>query len=117
MREYNGILGSTCESGDEGRWWILVEDEKTGYDADVFIDAGDRLVIYNADGTVLFEDIIVLDKETGYMPYRLNPEDGQPFALGGPIHWTQKGWQPDDWAKLFIREPNEPKLRAKLIKP
>lgn len=117
MREYNGVLGSHNEHGSEGVRWILVEDGKTGYDAEVFIDAGDRLVIYNADGNVLFDGIIALDKETGYMPYRLNPEDGQPFALGWPIHWTQMGWQPDDWAKLFIREPNEPKLRAKLIKP
>ncbi len=94
---------------------MLYKDGKEGYEALEDIEAGDVLTIYNEDGSVLFEGKIVPDYKIGWQEYPLNPGHGQPCALGCWVHWTQKGWKPDDWAALFLRG-DEPPLRAKLVR-
>ncbi len=120
MRQYSGVLDYYFETGTEGVMWSLMEDGKQGYDALVLLQPGDRLTIYNADGSVLFNDVIKIDDETGYMPYPGNPQYGQQAALGYWIHWIQEGWQPDNWAALFFRGehfPDRPdRLRAELVR-
>lgn len=115
LRTFTGILDEFFETGCEGLMWVLKKDGEKGYEALEFLEAGDHLTIYNEDGSVLFEGKIVPDYEAGWQEYPLNPGQGQPCALGFWIHWTQKGWKPDDWATLFIRG-DKPSLRAKLIR-
>ena len=114
-RELNGVVNWFFETGCEGVLWVFYEDGKRGYDALHEIEDGDMLAVYNEDGSIAFEGKIVSDWKIGYAEYPMNPGHGQPTALGFWIHWTQKGWQPDDWARLFIREEGK-ELRAKLIK-
>ncbi len=113
---YHGELDGYFETGTEGFIWSLHEDGKSGYDGLVIIEAGDRLTVYGEDGrTPLFDGIVHPDYEIGYRPHFAGADHGQPCALGLWIHWTQKGWQPDDWARLFVRE-GRPSLRAKLVR-
>lgn len=123
-KKYFGVLEAFWETGTEGIWWMICEDGKSGYDSLVMIKNGDHLKIYNHDGTVAFDGIIEMDLKAGWTEYPLNPGHGQPSALGHWIHWTQKGWNPDDWAALFfdvdiktgIATEKEKPLRAELTK-
>lgn len=114
---FRGVLDWWAETGTEGVVWVLSEDGKTGYDSMVFPEAGDYLKVFDADGSILFAGVIVPDFEAGKTPLPFNPEYSKPSALGFWIHWTQRGWQPDDWAKLFLRDVFEqPQLRAELTR-
>lgn len=102
-----------AETGTEGVLWAVIEDGKQGYDGLNILKEGDCLTIWNEDGSIAFCGLIQPNYTIGYQPYPLNPQNGQPAALGMWVHWTQDGWQPDDWARLFIREST---LCAELIK-
>lgn len=114
--KYIGVLNGYFETGCEGMMWALLKDGDEGCESFVFIKAGDYLTIFNQDGTVMYEGEIIPDYKTGWQEFPLNPGFGQPAALDCWIHWTQKGWNPDDWASLFIRKKQEPYLRAELIR-
>lgn len=111
MKKYVGNLEAFFETGCEGFIWKLIEDGKSGYEALVSLDAGDRLKIYGKNETVVFDGIIKEDFKTGWTEYPKNPGHGQPAALGYWIHWTQRGWKPDEWARLFLDA-----CRAEVIK-
>lgn len=116
-----GYIDQYFETGCEGIMWYFFQDGKTGYEAIVSIDDGDHLTVFGENGETLFHGAIDQDWKVGYQPYPLNPKYGQPCALGYWVHWTQKDWRPDDWAKLFFHQylkgnEDKPPLRAELIK-
>lgn len=116
-----GVLEPFFETGCEGIIWSVVEDGKEGFAGLNIIEEGDRLKIYGENGEVIFDGIIECDRLSGWTEYPLNPGHGQPSALGYWIHWTQRGWRPDDWAKLFFYQylpgnENKIPLRAELKK-
>jgi hypothetical protein len=110
-----GVLEDFFETGSEGVWWALVDDENFGYDNLHIIKPGDHLTILDQLGHKLWSGIIRYDRKAGWRRYPLNPKYGQPCALGHWVHWTQKGFKPDDWARFFIR-PEYDRLRGVLRK-
>lgn len=113
MTTFKGTLYGFFETGTEGTVWVLIKDDMKGYEALEDIRDGDRLKVYDSNNEVVFDDVIKQDDKAGWMEYPLNPGYGQPVALGYWIHWTQAGWKPDDWARLFLAQPS---LRAELTR-
>lgn len=118
MEKVTGALDIYFETGSEGVFWVIYDENQKDFYGLTLVEQGDYLKVFDEDDTVLFDGEIVPDYETGWMEYPLNPGSGlgQQCALGWWVHWIQKGWQPDDWASLFIRGKDEPKLRAELVK-
>ena len=139
MKKYEGVLHAWFETGLEGLVWALIEDGKEGYDALKVIENGDHLTVYSGDGRgclgfkdvgdrileyredgLVFDGVIDEDHEAGMTMSSFNQEHRQPSALGFWIHWAQRGWNPDDWARLFVRGPDWgdecPSFRATLTK-
>jgi len=122
MKKFSGVLDGHFETGTEGVMWVLdTRDKSKGYCGLIFIDPGDRLTIYDADNSIVFNGKIRPDYKTGWREYPKNPGYGQQCALGLWIHWIQKGWDSDEWAKLFVKHwfkrwKNAKQLRAELIK-
>lgn len=119
--KFFGVLEGFFETGSEGIMWCLIEDGKQGYEGVHFIEEGDRLIVYGENNKVLFDGDIDCDYQIGWTEYPKNPGYGQPCALGYWIHWTQRGWQPDKWAKLFMyphlqENGGKATLRAELTK-
>lgn len=113
-----GKLYGWFETGCEGIWWSFTEDNKKGYDGLHPLEQGDYIKVFDQNNNIVFDGFIDRDHKIGWKEYPLNPSNGQPFALGYWIHWTQKGWQPDDWARLFMPSGNlgEFGLRAEYFK-
>jgi len=120
LKTYRGVLSPWFETGTEGIVWTLYEDGKKGYDAMRIIENGDRLKVWRESGEIVFDGEIVEDHKAGWEEYPGRPGFGQPSALGYWIHWTQRGWEPDNWAALFFNEymdgDNAKPLRAELTK-
>lgn len=100
-----GILFGWFETGLEGTVWALQADNDPGYEGLFVIDDGDHLVIISPSEEILFSGYIVQDIEIG-KAQRPFSAVVQPKAKGRWIHWTQKGYTPDDWAILFLSETN-----------
>jgi hypothetical protein len=95
--------------------WMLRDDCRNGHDALELLCQGDHLTITTRVGAVVWSGVIECDKRTGWTRYPRNPKLGQQTALGLWIHWVQKGFAPDDWAKLFVRPSND-RLRGRLLR-
>lgn len=106
----HGVLEDYFETGSEGTHWCIAEDAVPGYDGLHSIRQDDHLAIIDPCGTTVWAGTIDCDREIGYQAYPLNPQHGQPVALGLWIHWTQRGFSPDDWARFFVSR--SPRYRA-----
>jgi hypothetical protein len=110
-----GELIDFFETGTEGVIWMVEDDERYGHGALQNICEGDHLTILNKVGGVIWRGVIHCDKKIGWRRYPSNPKYGQQCALGHWVHWIQKEFQPDDWARFFIR-PDHDRLRAILVR-
>lgn len=113
--EITGMLEDYFETGTEGVIWSVYDDDEHGYDGLHTIEEGDYLTICDQLGRHKWAGTIRCDRKAGWKRYPLNPQFGQPCALGHWVHWTQKGFKPDEWARFFIR-PARDRLRAILKK-
>ena len=112
---FEGELNDYFETGTEGVIWMLDDETRYGRAALEPICEGDNLTILGPLGEILWEGTVRCDKKVGYRTYPMNPEYGQQCALGHWVHWIQEGFEPDDWARFFIR-PDYDRLRGILIR-
>lgn len=102
----SGTLFAWFETGLEGLVWAVQKNEVPGYQGIHVLKAGDYLTVKDHAGDVLFDGYIEPDNTIGKRMRYHDTGYEQPVALGCWIHWTQKGWQPDAWASLFVHENN-----------
>ena len=111
LKVYEGILFPFFETGTEGLVWALQQDGVCGYEGLVCLGEDDLVTIRSAKGEVLFEGAIKKDYATGAIPRYEGATHTQVTALGYWVHWSQAGFAPDDWAKLFLDESNRATIR------
>jgi hypothetical protein len=114
QRRFEGDLIDFFETGTEGVIWMLEDESRYGYAALQPICDGDHLTVSDQLGKILWRGLICCDKVTGRRSFAMNPKYGQQCALGHWVHWIQKGFEPDAWAKFFIR-PEYDRLRGILV--
>ena len=103
IKTYEGIAESYFETGMEGVRWVVettVKDKELLHGCVYFIKEGDHALITSKDGSILFDDVIVLDTLSCRHSY---PHGGgsQQVAGGMYTHWIQHGFSGDEWNKLF----------------
>lgn len=105
VKPESGHLFWFAETGTEGADWSFEVDGLEGYDALRILQQGDRLVIYDDDGSVLFDEILIEDHESGWHPFDWNYPygTGQQSCGGLWVHWIPKGKSPQEWALLFVK--------------
>ncbi len=111
----SGILTEWFETGLEGAVWVLQEDGKDGYDGLNVLKQGDHLTILSPNGELLWSGTIDCDREIGKTPRPTNPKLMQQLGLGCWIHWVQRGFEPDEWARFFMHPDND-RCRGILVK-
>lgn len=114
-RIIRGVTHAYFETGTEGVWWALIEENVFGYEDLNVLDDGDHLMIYKDgyDSEIIFSGFIKKDKLTGARSRPFNPYFKQQVALGMWVHWIQEGWHPDDWARLFVEKEHRAILLPK----
>jgi hypothetical protein len=107
-----GKLDFYAETGTEGAYWSVEVDGLSGYDALRIIREGDRLVIYNVHGVIIFDEIIIEDTKSGWRPYPHNSPYGlgQQVCVGLLVHWIPKGWSSQEWGEFFKLNRNNGKV-------
>jgi len=117
-KKLRGVIDGFFETGCEGILWVFIEDKADLRNMHELVE-GDHLTVFAEDGAKSFDGKIECDRKIGWTAYPGNKKRGQQAALGYWVHWIQRGWQPDGWARLFLRrgfyEGRDP-LRAELIK-
>jgi len=108
MSTKTGKLYGWFETGTEGVIWTVYEDGPPSYERMHVLENGDRLRIWEIfSGRQVFNGIIRFDTKIGSQAL------GQ-VALGLWVHGIQEGYDPDDWARLFFREPGATALKAEV---
>lgn len=98
-----GSLSYYFETGTEGAYWSFDCYAFDSYNSLRILEEGDHLVIYNFDGTILFDEVLLKDTESGWLPYH----EKYPYGYGQQVcanvwvHWIPKGWSSCKWAELF----------------
>lgn len=117
FRVIEGRLEDYWEPHTEGTCWAVFEDDRSKgpYDRLHLLESGDRLSILDEHGGETFTVTIDPDFDAGRTTIT-SAGGGRSVvrALGRDVHWTQKGWDPDDWARLFIPSPPADLFEARL---
>lgn len=100
----DGIIEYFAETGTEGAFWILDVGGTFDRNTMKIINPGDRLVIFNSDGSTLFDEVLILDYVSGWVSFRQEWPygTGQQSCGGLNVHWIPKGMSSDQWKAIFI---------------
>lgn len=106
VREIHGQLFAWFETGTEGIYWAVVDDEKKGYDGLHVLENGNVLTVFNKENKkkILFQGTIALEYDRLRRALQYNPEYFQQCVLGYWVHGLQKDVDPEKWAHMFFDE-------------
>jgi hypothetical protein len=99
-----GTLTSFSGGNPQRMLWLFLEDGMEDLAKAHLLNNDDWLVVFDENDDVVFRDYIQRD-------FR----DGNIRSLGLKVNWIQKGWNADDWGRLFMTGQNPP-YRAELHK-
>lgn len=94
MDKITGILEAFSETGTEGMIWMVYNNcpafysEANNYDRLVDISEGDRLTVYDIDGSIFWSGEIKFSKNSTRFS-----------------HWFQEGFTEEEWAEMFQLQP------------
>jgi hypothetical protein len=116
IKEMTGVCFLFSETGTEGGWWAMQEDDlvtENGkhwrYEGLRYLEEGDDFTVYAGDGSVLFHGVIHQDSTTGAIAHRVLrngkrviDQSWKQQVVGGLwVHWVQEGMDPEAWGELF----------------
>ncbi len=108
-RFVRGVLEPFFETGTEGVIWsvydtsITNDEGKWTYDGLYCLQDGDKLTVYEPDGTtVRWQGTVKLEYKRNWQPYPGNPQYGQQAVLGYWVHGLQEDLPPEAWAQMFF---------------
>ncbi len=110
-----GVLLDYFETGTEGVLWTVLDDENVGREGLHVLEPGDRLTVFDPLGHELWSGVICCNYGSTADGVPAEPGNSQLTALGRRVHWVQKGFAADEWARLFVR-PDVDRLRGILQK-
>lgn len=92
------------ETGTEGVFWSICDNNKTGYDALAPLKNGDYLFVEDGKGKIEWEGTVALDYDTNRISRPTNPNYKQQSVAGYWVHGLQIGVDPELWASWFLEE-------------
>lgn len=108
-----GQLNPFFETGTEGVVWSVVDDGLPGFDGLFPLSNGDRLIVYGAEGEVVWEGTISLEYTSRQQPFPHDPSKSQQQVAGLWVNGLQRDVDPDTWAQWFIdRRPAAVRLKS-----
>ena len=105
-KKIRGTLEAFFETGTEGIYWSIIEENKIEYDSLNLIENGDFLQVYkNKDyKDIYWKGIIKKDFELNREKVPSNYSSCRQIAGNYYVHWLQKDCDPRFWSDMFALE-------------
>lgn len=115
VKEMRGVTFLHSETGTEGGWWAMQEDDFVtedghwGYEGLQCLEEGDDFTVFAEEGSVLWHGIIHPDSKSGRISRQVirkgklvEDRTWKQQVVGGMwVHWIQKDMDPETWGELF----------------
>lgn len=104
MLKVKGCGDAYWETGTEGVFWAILDQEKPEYDGLYILKPGDRLTIFDRSDTskVLWSGVVDLEYESKQQHAIHNPSYVGQAVFNHWVHGLQRGLDAETWADYFF---------------